>query len=293
MSTENVKNEIPEKVLKHLTGIAAEQGLDQNTEYINNLIEVWKRKVKLFRDQINSMKLQAADEILQNDARGIMVLTYSGSLLSIGPVFPSGTNINFTRWMEYSSIKLRTEVPDILMEKKVSLASPPAVGKPVEFSGSRIRATSPVYLMAVCPDGLDAEEQDKRIRESSVFITAGFMACNRSLLADSDFVPDQFTMKAMTRFLAKKHGLTGQAAKLLIDDFMVLIETGMLMGESVPFGRLGKFSIKTRDAQKPRVVRHPATGEKMTVEAKPARGVPRISFSSYIKERAAGVVSGD
>ena len=103
-------------------------------------------------------------------------------------------------------------------------------------------------------------------------------------------MPDQFTMKSMVRFIAKKHGLTGQEARLIIDDFITLIETGMLMGDSVPFGRLGKFSIKTRDAQKARVVRHPGTGEEMTVGAKPAKGVPKISFSKYLKERAEGVL---
>jgi hypothetical protein len=37
------------------------------------------------------------------------------------------------------------------------------------------------------------------------------------------------------------------------------------------------------------VVKHPVTGEEMVVEAKPARGVPKISFSAYLKERAEGV----
>jgi len=165
------------------------------------------------------------------------------------------------------------------------------VDRPVMLGSSRVKTTSPAYLIAVCPEDLNEDEQDKRIRESAVFITAGFMKYNQTLQLDTRSIPDQFTMKSMVRFVAKKHGLTGQEARLIIDDFITLIETGMLMGDSVPFGRLGKFSIKTRDAQKARVVKHPATGEEMTVGAKPAKGVPKISFSSYLKERAEGIVS--
>ena len=95
------------------------------------------------------------------------------------------------------------------------------------------------------------------------------MKFNRTLQIDKSNVPDQFTMKSMTRYLAKKHNLTGQQAKLLLDDFMTLIETGMLLGESVPVGRIGRFSIKTRGVQKARVVKHPGTGEEMTIDAKP------------------------
>jgi nucleoid DNA-binding protein len=63
----------------------------------------------------------------------------------------------------------------------------------------------------------------------------------------------------------------------------------MLLGDTVSLGRLGRVSVKVRDAQKARVVKHPSTGEEMVVDAKPSRGVPKISFSAYIKERAEGV----
>ncbi len=282
--------DLPNAIQHHLAGLAADLKRQNDPEYMKMLSDVWFRKEELFRQQVRAMKLVFTDEVSNRDTRGMMVLTYSGSILSIGPVFLTSTNINSSRWIEYSSIKLRTEVPDILIEKNATISAPLFAGKPVLLENSRVKATSPAYMLAVCPEGLNEEEQDKRIRESSVFITAGFMKYNRSLQIDSKFIPDQFTMKSMTRFLAKKHGLTGQEARLIIDDFLSLIETGMLMGESVPFGRLGRFSVKMRDAQKPRVIRHPVSGDEMTVKAKPAKGVPKISFSSYMKERAEGIL---
>lgn len=290
--SKNIKiNDLPESIQKHLLGLAKEQERLDDSGYLQTLADVWGQKEELFRKQAQAVKLELVDSVSRKDTRGMMVLSYSGSILCIGPVFLTSTNINFSRWVEYSSIKFRTEVPDIIMEKNATIESDLSVGKSVALGNSKLKATSPAYLVAVCPEGLNEEEQDKRIRESAVFITAGFMKYNQTLQLDSKAVPDQFTMKSMVRFIAKKHGLTGQESRLIIDDFITLIETGMLMGETVPFGRLGRFSIKTREAQKPRVVKHPATGEEMTVEAKPAKGVPKISFSSYLKERAEGIVS--
>jgi nucleoid DNA-binding protein len=111
------------------------------------------------------------------------------------------------------------------------------------------------------------------------------MKFNRDLSEGQENIPDQFTMKSMTRYLAKKHGLTGNEARLLIDDYLTMVETGMLMGETVPMGKIGRLYCKIREAQKSRVVKHPATGEDLRIEAKPAMGVPKISFSSHLKER--------
>ncbi len=284
---------LPQPIQKQLLWIASEQDKKDDGDFIDALAGVWEKKAALFLDQIKAVNLELVDSVSKDDMRGMMVLTYSGSLLSIGPVFQTATNVNNGRWVEYSSIKLRTDVPDIVSEWEAVLAADFGVDKPVKLENARVKATSPTYLIAVCPPNLDEEEQDKRIRESAIYVTTGFMKYNRTLQIDKSNVPDQFTMKSMTRYLAKKHNMTGQEAKLLLDDFVTLIETGMLLGESVPVGRLGRFSVKTRGVQKARVVKHPGTGEEMTIDAKPAMGVPKISFSTYLKERAASVTGID
>lgn len=290
--TENPRfTALPQAIQKQLLWIAAEQERKDDAAFIDDLTEVWEKKAALFLDQIKAVNLELVESVSAGDMRGMMVLTYSGSLLSIGPVFQTATNVNFSRWVEYSSIKLRTDVPDIVSEWDAVLAADFGRDKPVKLDNARIKSTSPSYLIAVCPANLDEEEQDKRIRESTIYITTGFMKFNRTLQIDKSNIPDQFTMKSMTRYLAKKHNMTGQEAKLLLDDFMTLVETGMLLGESVPVGRIGRFSVKTRGIQKARVVKHPGTGEEMTIDAKPAMGVPKVSFSTYLKERAASVIA--
>lgn len=282
---------LPQAIQKQLLWIAAEQNRKDDSAFIDDLAVVWEKKAALFLDQIKAVNLELVESVSRDDMRGIMILTYSGSLLSIGPVFQTATNVNNGRWIEYSSIKLRTDVPDIVSEPDAVLGADFATGTGVKLDNSRITSTSPAFLIAICPANLDEEEQDKRVRESTIYVTTGFMKFNRTLQIDKTNIPDQFTMKSMTRYLAKKHNMTGQEAKLLLDDFMTLIETGMLLGESVPVGRIGRFSIKTRGVQKARVVKHPGTGEEMTIDAKPASGVPKVSFSTYLKERASSVIT--
>ncbi len=282
-------NDLPEEVQRHLAGLAAESGRDGDEAFLLELLAVWRRKAALFEDQARALRLELVESVAADDPRGALVLTYSGSLLSIGP----DTEKTLGRWLEYSSIKLRTDVPDVLVDHGISFAADVRTGERIRIIGSRISRTSPAYAVAVCQAGLPEDEQEKCIRESTIFITNGFMKYNREVQIDQDNIPDQFTMKSMTRYLAKKHGLTGQEARLIIEDFVTLVETGMLLGDAVPLGKLGRVSIKKREAQKARTVKHPSTGEEVIVEAKPSRGVPKISFSSYIKERAERICYDD
>lgn len=274
-------DDVPEVVRQHLRALAEESG--RSDDFLDELARVWIQKAALFESQAKAVHLELVESIPANDPRGALILSFSGSLLSIGP----DTDKTLGRWLEYSSIRLRTDVPDIVVDRGITVNGVVKIGEGVKLNCSKIKQTSPVFAIAVCPLSLHEDEQDKRIRESTIFITNGFMKYNRTLQVDRDNIPDQFTMKSMTRYLAKKHGLTGNEAKLLIDDFVTLVETGMLLGDSVPLGRIGRLSVKKREAQKARVLKHPNTGDEIMVGAKPARGVPKISFSTQMKEQAA------
>jgi nucleoid DNA-binding protein len=278
-------SQLPPDIQKHLRALAGESERENDENFLDRLAAVWTRKAELFSRYASDSGLETADELPAGDGRGFLALTWSGSLLCVGP----DTDDTGGKWMEYSSIKLRTDVPDMVVDRPIGIDGAVRLGSPVRFFNARVSSTSPLQILALCPPGQPADEQDRMIREGSIFITTGFMKYNRTLAGDRENIPDQFTMKSMTRYLAKKHGLTGNQSRLIIDDFCTLVETGMLLGESVPMGRVGRFFVKIRDAQKARTVRHPATGEEMTIEAKPPMGIPKISFSSYLKDRAAGM----
>ena len=94
-------------------------------------------------------------------------------------------------------------------------------------------------------------------------------------------------MKTMVQYVAKKNDITQTLARQVIDDYLLTAEAGALFGERVPIGRIGKLHLGRRSAQKARMGRNPSTGEEMLIPAKPESGVPKMSFSKYLKERAA------
>ncbi len=268
---------LPESIQRHLENLSGNLPEDSENP-LENLARVWEEKEMLFREQIYAIGMELKETVNPAEGNGILALTSSGSLLSLGPG-------NDERRLEYASIKIRTDVPDILVDQIAEFPHEITCGKPVRFPAGRISKTSAVYLIAACASDVPLEEQDKRIREATIYLTNGFMQLNRSLHLDPSSVPDQFTMKSMVRYIGKKNGTTAAEAKKIIDDFLLLVETGICLGEKVPIGRIGRFSLKWQEARKARVVKHPGTGKEITVEAKPAIAVPRISFSTYLKER--------
>ncbi|MFP4365326.1 MAG: HU family DNA-binding protein [Spirochaetia bacterium] len=270
---------IPEKVAEHLRGLIASSSLKDRDDAFEVVAENWKEKLAMFEAQASNLDMIQVDKLAEDDPRAALMLTFSGSLISLGY---GGEK----RKIEYASIKLRTDVPGIVRDEAAVLAKPPKAGEGLEFSMGPVQKTSPVYAIAVTKQDVSPTEQDVRIREATIFLTNGFMQVNQTLALPEEPEVDRFTLNSMVNYLAKKHGFTQKQTKEIIDDFLILMEAGMLLGENVSLGRLGKLSLKTKAAQKARVIRNPQTGEDMTVPAKAEHMVPVMRFSSGLKERA-------
>jgi len=273
-------NELPESIKRHMNSLIESSDLPNSETFRDLLAETWEKKCTLFEQQVKFLKMKSVDLIEEGDPRGAIILTYSGSIVGIGPK-------EEYREVEYASIHLRTDVPKTIAIDAAELEGDIRKGRPVVFSKGKLKKTSAAYKIAVCGESVPIEKQKERVREGMVFLTNGFMKINRSIHIDKTNIPDQFTAKSMARYIAKKYNITGTLAKKIIDDYLLLIETGMLLGETVPLGRIGRLSLKRKAAQKARIIRHPETGEEITIKAKPPMSVPKISFSSYIKEKAA------
>lgn len=240
--------------------------------------ELWMKKDKLFSDQIALLAMDEVDHLQMNEERGILLLTYSGSLISMG--------CGKERSMEYASIKLRGDVPDIIKADKVSLSSHLDKGDAATFEGGQVQNTSALYKIVVCREGVSVEEQEKRVREATIFITNSFVHLNRDLtLAGEGGSMDQFNKKEMIRYIAGKNGVSQKLAKELIDDYMIMAETGLLLGKTVSLGSMGKLNMKWKAERKARIGRNPASGEEITIAAKEAHYTPSFKFSSRIKEK--------
>jgi nucleoid DNA-binding protein len=274
-------NALPESIKQHLKSITESSGLPDTPESLAKITDNWFEKKSMFEAQINSLDMIETDSFTKDDKRGALMLTHSGSLISLGPLR------NDTRWVEYSSIKLRSDVPDILIKDDAKIAADTGIDKILEFADGPLKSTSLLLKIAVCKEDVGIEDQDMRIREATVFLTNGFIKINRSISVHEGPGIAQFTTKSIVSHVAAKNGITQVRAKKIIDDYIYIIESGLLLNERVPLGRIGRLLLKLRPAQKARVGRNPKTGEEVTIKAKPEKPVPKMAFSKYIKEKSA------
>jgi nucleoid DNA-binding protein len=275
---------LPGAVQEHLKSILPSSGLPDTDESLAALAEVWVKKRDMFSRQVRSLDMIDADRYAVSEQGAALMLTYSGSLVSLGTAPDNGV-----RWVEYASIKLRKDVPDILKEASVKLADEVRKNGPVRFEEGPIKSTSAVHTIAVFPADVPLAEQETRIREATIFLTNGFIKLNRTLSVAEEGLPEQFTLKTIVSSLAKRHGLTQKQTRELVEDYLLMLESGILLGESASLGRLGRIRLHLRPAQKARVGRNPATGEELTIKAKPAVYVPKATFSKHLKDKAESV----
>ncbi|HVP18627.1 MAG TPA: HU family DNA-binding protein [Spirochaetia bacterium] len=99
-------------------------------------------------------------------------------------------------------------------------------------------------------------------------------------------VPDKLTGASMIGYLAEKNGLARKDAKQVMEDLFDLVAAGVMRGERVAIGKIGKMFIRVRPARAARTGRNPLTGQEITISAKPATKVPRFTFSKTFKELA-------
>lgn len=274
-----MENVIPTEVAEHLQELVSSSTEDWagKADALGRMKELWLEKNRLFEEQMGLLGMTFVESAAADESRGMILTTYSGSLVALGPGSP--------RRFEYASIKIRSDVPDIIRGDNVTVDSALRVGGKAAFTGSPVKHTSAVYRIAVVPENISVDEQEQRIREAMVFLTNSFVHLNRHFTYPGADGPGQFDKKSMVRYLADNNGMTQKAVRNLLDDYSVLLETGMLMGNTVPLGQLGRLTMTLKPARKARIGRNPATGEELTVPAKDAYMAPAFKFSSRAKER--------
>jgi nucleoid DNA-binding protein len=272
---------LSDEVRSHLKKITRSSGLPDTEESFRKMAGVWLEKRRMFEGQISAVDMVEVESFAKDDPRGALLLSYSGSLISLGTLTGSGG-----RRVEYASISLRADVPDLVITESGGLAADVQVDGEAVFTSGKVRSTSSLLKIAVCAEDVSPEEQEKRIREATIFLTNGFVKINRTVLSPGGDIPDQFTSQAIIAYLARKNGLTQKQARQITTDYLTMIESGMLLGERVPLGKIGRLFLKKRAPRKARVVVNPATGREITVSARPEEAVPRISFSRAVKEKA-------
>jgi nucleoid DNA-binding protein len=274
---------LPERVKPHVAEVTKSSGLPQTGESVERISKCWLEKMKMFDDQVAALRMAEAESFPRECPKGALLFTYSGSLLCLG------TSRGGKRYAEYASIGLRKDVPDISKREEAELESDAVVGSVLSFRGGPIKSSSPLFKIVVCADDVSLEEQEKRIREATIFLTNGFVKINRTHLGSPEEGIRQFTVKSMVGYVAAKNGLTQKCARQVVEDFLKVVETGVLLGERVRVPGIGNFFMARKAARKARVGRHPITGEEITIKARPEAFAPRVAFSRGFREKTLGV----
>jgi hypothetical protein len=102
-------------------------------------------------------------------------MTYSGSLLNIGPLREGG------RTAQYASIGLRHDVPEAAVQEGSDLSADVRVGAPVTFSKGPIQSSSPLFKIAVTSEDLGLDEQEEQITTATQILTREFVEVNKEL----------------------------------------------------------------------------------------------------------------
>ncbi len=275
-------SQLTSAIRAHLNGLLRSSGLPETPQGLEEMARVWFEKKAMFEGQARALDLRELERFPTDDPRGALALTWSGSLLSVGPRRADTGG----RAMEYASIDLRVDVPHLARSDRGEVEADLAPGAVARLRGGPVAHTSPLLEVVACDPSVPAEEQEKRIREATIFLTNGFIRINRTVTRPGQDFPEQLTLKSMVTYLARKNELSQKQTRQLLDDYHVMLESGLLLGLRVPLGRMGRLMLRKRAARKARLGINPATGERITLNARPAELAPKMTFSRTLKDRA-------
>ena len=169
---------IPDHIKLHIKEITKTGGLPGDDESIQKIAEAWMEKEKSFEEKTKSMNMDEVDFLDIEDKRGALILTYSGSLINLGALNDG------KRKVEYASIGLRKDVPELLVNDSSELLSNLVKDEKVEFKSGPVKKTSPVYKIAVCKDNVSENVQDIILKEASTVIMEDFVEVNKTMIHD-------------------------------------------------------------------------------------------------------------
>ena len=170
--------DLPESISRHLREVAESFGLDSGEDTIARLGASWMEKNDVFETSMIDMGMDEIPVFDREDERGALALTYSGSLVSIGPL------VDGKRKIDYTSIGFRNDVPPSVSRDDCVLAEDAAIDNVMVFERGPIKKTSPLYRIVACPASLSADEQEELIDDATTVIIDTFVGMNRELLGE-------------------------------------------------------------------------------------------------------------
>jgi len=170
---------LSEEVQKHLRQIAAMQERDQSDSFLDTMAEAWLQKERIFMQQVDSFRMSIESAIEPDEKRAYLILTYSGSILGVGPV-----DRRKRRNIIYASIGLRKDVPEKLIEESLKVTGEVRLDREIHFEGGSLKKCSPVYKIALMSDYTGIGDQTRQIEDATRIMTKEFVSINNTVIPD-------------------------------------------------------------------------------------------------------------
>jgi hypothetical protein len=166
---------VPGNVRGHVEQISKSSSLPAGDESVEMIAKAWLEKRDGFERQVAERSMTEIDYLASDEERGALVMTYSGSLINIGPLVGTG------RHTEYASVGLRQDVPELATEAAATLLRDIAVDEEVVFQDGPISKSSPVYKIAVPPQDMGTDEQQEELAQVTQVLTEQFVDVNKTI----------------------------------------------------------------------------------------------------------------
>ncbi len=184
----NTFNTLEPAIQNQLRALSQGGGLPGGNDVLEMLASGWLEKERAFLDQARQMDMQIVEKVADK-ARGFLALTYSGSLLAVGP------DEGPSRRAVYVSIDRRRDVPSRAESEDTVLNGRAEVGKEIAFKKGPVKKSSAVYRLAVLPESLALPDQNVRLEEATLTLAREFQTVDKTV----DQAVDQTVDKTVDR----------------------------------------------------------------------------------------------
>ena len=171
-------DKIPDNIKDHIREITKTSGLPPEEESVEKIAKGWLEKKQVFEEKIADMDMEEVDLLSLDDQRAALAITYSGSLVNIGPL------VDGVRTAGYISIGMRSDVPDAAVKEGSKLAKDISVDDQIEFVIGPVKNTSAIFKIAVLTGSLTAIEQEEKINEATLMIQEEFVEVNKTIISE-------------------------------------------------------------------------------------------------------------
>jgi hypothetical protein len=122
--------------------------------------------------------MEEIESLSMDDERGALAMTYSGSLLNLGPL------VDGARKVVYTSVGFRTDAPDSAEKEGSKLAKDITSDDIIEFEVGPVKSTSKIFKIAVLKNDMSAEEQEENLTQVMTQVEELMLDVNKTVMMD-------------------------------------------------------------------------------------------------------------